>query len=152
MEHEKVPDYKADTCVAFARGNIGKAALLANSEDFDNIKNVVLTLLKHIYDMSISDLSPQVKKASEFKNDINDYFDMMMLVYRDILLLKSTGESKNLIFLEDLQYIKKVAEKISYEGIQSVFDAIELAKRRISSNVNFDLTMELLFIAIQESI
>ena len=34
MEELKVPDYKANVCVAFARGNIGRAKLLASSEDF----------------------------------------------------------------------------------------------------------------------
>ena len=34
MENMGIPDYKADICVAFARGNVGKARLLANSEEF----------------------------------------------------------------------------------------------------------------------
>ena len=34
MEELGVPDYKANICVAFARGNIGKAKLLASSEEF----------------------------------------------------------------------------------------------------------------------
>ena len=37
MHQLHVPDYKAEVCVAFARGNIGKAKSLASSEDFDNI-------------------------------------------------------------------------------------------------------------------
>ena len=32
MEQLEVPDYKADVCVAFAQGNMGKAIMLANSE------------------------------------------------------------------------------------------------------------------------
>ena len=39
MSEVKIPDYQADICVAFARGNIGKARSLATSEDFDNIKD-----------------------------------------------------------------------------------------------------------------
>ena len=46
MQQLQVPDYKAEVCVAFARGNIGKAKSLASSEDFDNIKNEALSLLK----------------------------------------------------------------------------------------------------------
>ena len=37
METMQLPDYKADICVAFARGNIGKAKMLASSEDFDRV-------------------------------------------------------------------------------------------------------------------
>ena len=35
MEEMQVPDYKADVCVAFARGNVGKAKALASSEEFE---------------------------------------------------------------------------------------------------------------------
>ena len=32
MEQMEIPDYKADVCVAFAQGNVGKAIMLATSE------------------------------------------------------------------------------------------------------------------------
>ena len=38
MEEMEIPSYKADICVAFARGNVGKARLLAKSEEFDKVK------------------------------------------------------------------------------------------------------------------
>ena len=38
MEELAVPDYKANICVAFARGNVGKAKMLATSEEFENVK------------------------------------------------------------------------------------------------------------------
>ena len=34
MEQLEVPDYKADVCVAFAQGNMGKAIMLANFRIF----------------------------------------------------------------------------------------------------------------------
>ncbi len=42
----QVPDYKAEVCVAFARGNIGKAKSLASSEDFDKIKNLSVVAIE----------------------------------------------------------------------------------------------------------
>lgn len=50
MENMEIPDYKADICVAFARGNLGKARLLAKSEEFDKVKEEAITLLKYIGD------------------------------------------------------------------------------------------------------
>lgn len=150
MEEVKVPDYKAEVCVAFSRGNLGKAVLLTESEDFEEIKNEVTKLLKHIKDIEAADLSQYIKKAGEYKANIDDYLDIMLVWYRDVLFVKSDAGFSNLIFKEELQYIKNVASKITFEGIEKVFEAIELAKRRLSSNVNFDLTMELLYLSIQE--
>ena len=45
MNNLKLPEYKADVCVAFAQGNLGKAKALAMSEEFDNIKTEAVTLL-----------------------------------------------------------------------------------------------------------
>ena len=54
MDNMEIPDYKADVCVAFARGNIGKAKLLASSEEFDKVKEEAVTLLKYINEMQIT--------------------------------------------------------------------------------------------------
>ena len=151
MREEHVPDYKADTCVAFARGNLGKAKLLASSEEFDEVREDVLSLLKNIRKMDVADLSSYVKKFSDKKNQIADYLDVMLVWYRDVLLYKATGNSNSLIFQSEIQYIKKVADDTSYEGIQKIIDAINVCERRISVNVNFELTIELLLIAIGDS-
>ena len=36
MEQMEIPDYKADVCVAFAQGNMGRAIMLATSEHFND--------------------------------------------------------------------------------------------------------------------
>ncbi len=151
MEEVKIPDYRADMCVAFSRGNLGKARLLSENEDFDNLRKDVVFALKNVKNMDIADLSLCVKKAAEYKGDIEDYFDIIMVWYRDVCLYKSTGDSDGLIFTEELQYIKKVALSSSFENISRIFEAVEIAGRRLKANVNFELTIELLFLAMQEN-
>ena len=56
-----------------------------------------------------------------------------------------------MIFREEIQYIKKVADRSTYEGIEKVIDALDKSKQRLSANVNFDLTMELLLLTIKEN-
>ena len=151
MEELKVPDYKADVCVAFARGNVGKAKALASSEDFENIKNEALSLLKYIQDMELHEIVAAIKKISEYKLEINDYFDIMAIWYRDVLLFKATKDANHLVFREELGALRKCAQRSSYEGIEIVINALDTAKRRLDANVNFDLVMELLFLTIQEN-
>lgn len=149
MEEVKIPDYKADICVAFARGNVGKAKLLARNEDFDRIKEDAVTLMKNIRDMDVSEITAAVKKASEYKVEISDFLDIIMVWYRDVLLFKATADANNLIFREEIQYIKKAADVSSYEELQNIIDALDKAKQRLEANVSFDLTMELLFLTIK---
>lgn len=150
METMELPDYKADVCVAFARGNIGKAKALAVSEDFENVKNEALSLVKYIQDMELHEVIAAIKKITEYKLEVNDYFDLLAIWYRDALLFKATNDANHLIFREELSALRKCAQRSSYEGIEIVIKALDTAKRRLDANVNFDLVMELLFLTIKE--
>lgn len=151
MQQMEIPDYKADICVAFARGNVGKARLLAKSEEFDKVKEEAVTLLKNIYDMEIYEIVAAIKKITEYKFEINDYLDILSVWYRDVLLFKATHDVNGLIFRSEIQYIRKVADRSTYEGIEWIIEALEKAKQRLNANVNFDLTMELLLLTMKEN-
>lgn len=151
MEQLGVPDYKANICVAFARGNIGKAKLLASSEEFEKVKDEAITLVKNINDMEISEIVKAIKKISEYKFDVNDYLDILTAWYRDVLFFKATKDVNSLVFKEEIQQIMKMSDRSTYEGIETIVDALQSARKRLEANVNFDLTMELLLLAIQEN-
>ena len=151
METMEIPDYKADICVAFARGNVGKAKLLASSEEFDKVKEEAITLLKYIKEMELNEIVAAIKKITEYKFDVNDYMDILSIWYRDVLLFKATHDANLLIFKEEIQHIRKVADKSAYEGIEKIIDALGKSKQRLNANVNFDLTMELLLLTIKEN-
>ena len=151
MEELQIPDYKAEVCVAFARGNVGRAKALASSEEFDNVKAEALSLLKYIQDMELYEIIAAIKKISDYKLEVNDYLDIMAIWYRDVLLFKATNDSNHLVFREEIQALRKVAQRSSYEGIERVIQALDKAKNRLNANVNFELTMELLFLEIKEN-
>ncbi len=151
MEQLQVPDYKAEVCVAFARGNIGKAKALASSEDFENVKEEALALLKYIQDLDLSEIITAIKKITEYKLEINDYLDIFAVWYRDVLLFKATNDINHLVFREEIQSLRKTAQRSSYEGIETVIKALDTAKKRLDANVNFELTMELMILTIKEN-
>lgn len=141
---------KAEVCVAFARGNVGKARQLAANEDFDKIREEAITLLKYIGEMEVSEVANAIKRIGEFKLQINDYLDIFAIWYRDVLLFKATKDANGLIFKGEIQYIRKVADRSTYEGIEEILSALDNAKRRLDANVNFELVMELLLLTIHD--
>lgn len=151
MEQMQIPDYKAEVCVAFARGNIGKAKLLASSEDFEKVKEEALSLLRYIQEMDITEMIAAIKRVTEYKLNVDDYLDILSIWYRDVLLFKATNDANHLVFREEIRNIRKVAGRTSYEGIERVIRALEKAKSRLEANVNFELTMELLLLDIKEN-
>jgi DNA polymerase-3 subunit delta' len=146
-----MPDYRAKVCAAFARGNMGKAKSMAENEDFEHIRDEAVSLMKYIQDMEISEIVTAVKKITDYKMDVSNYLDILIVWYRDILLFKATKDINHLIFQEEIQYIRKIAGRSSYEGIEDILRALDKAQQRLMANVNFDLTMELLFLTIKEN-
>lgn len=152
MEHLQIPDYEADICAAFAQGNIGKAIRLASSEDFNSIKGSAMRLVRNAGKMEISEIIEYVKEVQEYKVSIEDYLDILALWYRDMVYFKATRDIDGIIFKDEIRTIRETVRVCSYEGVEEVMRAIETAKARLAANVNFDLTMELLFLVIKENI
>ena len=151
MEQLQIPDYQAELCAAFAQGNIGRAAMLAKSEHFNEIKEDAIQLLKYIDEMELHEIVSAIKQINKYKLEVTDYLDIFTIWYRDVLLYKATKDVDGLVFSDQLKYIKEKAKKSSYEGIEMILTSIDKAKQRIKANVNFDLLMELLLLTIKEN-
>jgi len=151
MEELELPDYKANLCVSFARGNIGRAKLLAMNEEFDKIREEAVFLMQHIKSLEINEISSAIKKINEYNIGAIDYIDIIAIWYRDVLLFKATKNINALIFKEEIKYIKRAAQLSDYEGLETILEALEKTKTRIRANVNFDLVMELLLLTIKEN-
>lgn len=151
MEQLQIPDYKANICVAFAQGNLGKAIRLAGSEDFDEMKRNMTRLLQRIHSVDTSILLDFIKEIETYKDSIMDYLDLMLVWFRDVLLFKVTNDVNILIFREDFSSISKQAAHCSYEGLEEIIAAIDKAKIRLRANVSFELVIELLLLTIKEN-
>lgn len=101
-----IPDYQADVCAAFSQGNVGKAIQLASSEEFGELKASVLQLMKRLEDIDLYEMTAAVKQIAEYKLTVNDYFDLMMIWFRDVLYMKATNDVNGLIFKDEVYDIK----------------------------------------------
>lgn len=151
-EKEKIPDYQAKMVVNFAGGNLGRAIRLALMEEFNELKDMVIRHLAGICDASVTDISGYVKEAATFKDNISEYIDLMVAWFRDVLIFKASKDINQLIFKEDISLIEKYVIRISYNGINRIFEAADKVVLRLRANVNFDLTIELLLMCIRENL
>jgi DNA polymerase-3 subunit delta' len=154
MRKVEIPDYRASICASFARGNVGRAIALSSNEDFDHMKSSVIDTMKNICDMEINQIAAHVKKISEEKFDTNDYLDLCFIWFRDVLLYKAVGtfgDKSHIIFKEEMTDIANAARHFDYEGIERIIHSIDRARSRISANVNFDLTFELMLLDIKSA-
>ena len=141
---------RAEIAAGFCQGNVGKAIHFASSEDFQEIKTDTLRLVKNIYDMDITDMVSLIKELNQRKGKIDEYLDLMLLWYRDILMFKVTKDANILLYREEYKEISRQASLRNYEDIENIIKAIDKAKVRLHANVNFETAIELLLLAIKE--
>ena len=145
----QIPDYLAKASAAFAQGNLGKAVRYAKSEDFIERKNQVLSLLRRVRDIDITEMMEIIKDLGTRKEEIRDYIDLMELWYRDVLLFKATKNINSLFFQEEASHISREASERGYEKIEEILQAFDKAKIRLKANVSFDVAMELMLLTLK---
>ena len=144
-----IPEKDADICAAFARGNLGKAIHLASSDEFKELFQKVMVLVKNVGTMDISMLLDCIREMKEQNFDIGEVLDLMQLWYRDVLMFKVTKDMNLLIFKDEYKMINESGEKVDYAGLEAILAAIDTARTRLNANVNMELAMELLLLTMK---
>lgn len=151
LQSKGIPEEKISSIVRFTRGNLGKALKMSASEDFMEMIQRLQMILKQVHSMNAEQLIQTVSLLGTYQADIKDCLDFMEQWYRDVLLFKATNDINLLIFQEKGFELKRSVERISYEGIECILQAIQTARRRLDANVNFDLTIQLLLETMREN-
>ena len=146
-----VEESQAEIYAAFARGNLGKAIHLAESEDFKRMYDEILHMLEHLKEADISELLDYIHKLREENLDIYSCLDFMQMWYRDVLMYKTTKDINLLIFKDEFSTIKSMSTVSGYEGLERILEAIDKARIRLDANVNTELVMELMLLTMKEN-
>jgi len=148
----RIPETKAAACAAFARGNIGKAKRLATNDEFSQIMSEALAMLRSLHKMDLTEISDAVKKIREYGLDIDDYLDILLIWFRDALVYKATCDCNHLVFKDEFIKKERFTDLCSYESLEDILNALNRTKLRLKANANFEMTMELLFLSIRDSL
>ena len=144
-----IPEKDADICAVFARRNLGKAIHLSSSDEFRELFQKVMVLVKNVGTMDISMLLDCIREMKEQNFDIGEVLDLMQFWYRDVLMFKVTKDMNLLIFKDEYKMINETGEKVDYAGLEAILAAIDTARTRLNANVNMELAMELLLLTMK---
>lgn len=147
-----INDYDARVAAAFSGGNPGKAVKLATSDEFNELRDEVVFSITSVVNGNMADITAAIKRASDYKNDIEEYVSILRIWFRDVLVYKACKNEQMLIFQNEQVNIMDMNKMYRYSDINMILKAIDEAGNRFKSNVNFDATLEVLFLAIKERI
>ncbi|MCR5294066.1 MAG: DNA polymerase III subunit delta' [Lachnospiraceae bacterium] len=141
---------EAGMIASYAQGNIGRAREAALDPDFRKRREELVGLMKNMQRLQAAELTAAIRSLAENKDKIGEFLDLMTLWFRDVLYYKAAKDPDSLAFRPEFAEIRREAAAVSYEGLEEILKAIGKAGSRLKANVNFDLTIELLLLAIRD--
>jgi DNA polymerase-3 subunit delta' len=139
---------RARLCARFSGGSIGRAVHLLENDDFATLREKTITLLRKIEEADASELASFAKEAVG-QEQTQDLIDLILTWNRDLLVCRASHSTENLIFTDEVQYIIEAAHRTSWKGLQTASEAVFRARRRLFSNVNAELTLQMMLLEIR---
>lgn len=152
LEDMGIEERKASILATFSRGSISKALELSESADFmlmrEDIQNNIQTLLEK----NVVEILELPSKYDKYKDNIIEVLDMMINYFRDIMMLKENIGKDMIINIDKITYVQNMSKKINYSQVSKIIDIIEETKKKLKSNCNFNLSIQVMALNIYEVI
>lgn len=131
---------------ALSQGIPGTALQYASSDEYRAMRT---SLLEGLQSPSALQLWPLFLGHRDQSDAL---LDILLLWFRDILILKETGNEDKLINLDKIPWLKAHAEGFTFSLVQDMIELIENTRTMIKNNVNYQLAVENMLIDIQGGI
>ena len=148
---EGVTEEQAELAAGFARGKPGKAREMALSEAFRERCTADLKLLTELPGGGTEQLLAGIARVREDHPDPGTFLDFVRMYCRDLLVLKKRGRREDLIFPEWDKELTRAAVQTTLHGIGRILEETERTEERFRANVNPELAIELLLLAVRQS-
>ena len=138
---------KAEIISKLAQGSIGKAFKLSIDKEYFIRREEVLDYLSAISPGKYgNDIFAKVEKMISEIDRIEEILEIIKLWYRDILIIKNTGNQKYIINCDKLEIFGKKSQVYSQKMLIDILDYLEQVEEYLMKNVNKRLILERLFI------
>ncbi|MFA6309011.1 MAG: DNA polymerase III subunit delta' C-terminal domain-containing protein [Clostridia bacterium] len=140
----------ADFIASYSNGIIGTAIKLAGSEDFIKLREETLGIINRLNSKNLLDVFEIYPFFNENKPEINTILDIMAMFYRDLLVTQSAGDGNLLINSDKKDIILVNAKEYKEHELIKNIEIIEVTRKYIMQNVNYQLCIEVMLMKIQE--
>ena len=136
----------------FSRGSIEKALELSESTDFTIMRDDIQNYIQHILDKNMIEILNIQSDMDKHKDKITVLLDMMINYFRDMMMCMGNIDKDMIINGDRITFIQNMSKKITYSQVFKVIDIIEETKRKMRSNCNFNVSIQVMALNIYEVI
>ena len=147
-----VDEQRAQLLATFSRGSIEKALELSESAEFAIMREDIQSYIQTILDKNIIEILEIPNNMDKYKKEVISILDMMVNYFRDMMLLKEKVDKSMIINSDKITFIQNMSKKITYSQVSKIIDIIEQTKKKIKSNCNFNISIQVMALNIYEVI
>ncbi|MGL5694585.1 MAG: ATP-binding protein [Peptostreptococcaceae bacterium] len=136
----------------FSRGSIEKALELSESSDFSIMREDIQKYIQDLLDKNMVEILNISTDIEKYKSSINTVLDMMINYFRDMMMCMGRVDKDMIINGDRITFIQNMSKKITYSQVSKIIDIIEETKRKMKSNCNFSISMQVMALNIYEVI
>lgn len=135
---------------SICNGIIGKAIKICESDEFKETRESINNIIEALLSEEKFKIYSHTKFFNDNKDNINDILDIMYIWFRDILIYKESDDDELIINKDKLAVLSNQSIKISKRKLYKILEDIKITMNNINSNVNYELSIEILLLSIQE--
>jgi DNA polymerase-3 subunit delta' len=147
-----IDEQRAQLLATFSRGSIEKALELSESAEFAIMREDIQSYIQTILDKNIIEILEIPNNMDKYKKEVISILDMMVNYFRDMMLLKEKVDKSMIINSDKIIFIQNMSKKITYSQVSKIIDIIEETKKKIKSNCNFNISIQVMALNIYEVI
>lgn len=132
-----------------AQGIPGRALKLASDTKLKELRDSIPDILTSPDDFAIVDILNIFMKNREIFNEL---LDILVLWYRDLLILKMTDNNNSVINVDKISLLNKQVKAFTIDSLKDMIEKIENCRMIANSSGNYSMTMENMLMGLQEGI
>lgn len=146
---EGIDDPSAEFASLYSEGNIGVARKACTSE-FLSLRKDIIDISLDIFKCSKFQAIKYGEMFTKYKENIDEVLNIITSVYRDIIMLKIDKNSDRIINRDKFEILVEESYRLSYNKLNGALKAINNTRNSLERDTNFQLTMEVMILSIQE--
>ncbi|MBK1812604.1 DNA polymerase III subunit delta' [Clostridium sp. YIM B02505] len=149
-KYSNIDEDKKRTLISFSEGIPGKVEKFIEDSSFEDLRNIVLDLLKDINSHNEDIILKYETIIAKHDNKEEDIFSIIISFVRDIIIYKELEDSTYIINRDKLDKIKDLSNMMAYKKLRGIIRVIDETRINLRSNTNAQMTFNVMMISLLE--
>jgi DNA polymerase-3 subunit delta' len=138
------------TLISFSEGIPGKAEKFIGDSGFEEMRNMVLQLMRDINSHNEDIILKYEPILSKYDGKEEEVFTIIISFVRDIIIYKELQDVTYIINRDKLEDIKDLSNMMAYKKLRGIIGVIDDTRINLRSNTNPQMTFNVMMISLLE--